>query len=115
MAPIHEAAAQGDLGEVGNLTKWCCFNLTNVVRAKESKTGSTPLILAAKGGYPVMCKLLLERGAHVNEFNYDNETALYYASIKGHREVMEVLLDADANVEVSQSFLFLLPCNVRAL
>lgn len=101
MAPIHEAAAQGDLGDVFNQTKWCCFNLPHVVNAKDKDTGSTPLMFASKGGYPVMCKLLLERGGRVNDCNKDHETALYIASYKGYREVMEVLLDADANVEVS--------------
>jgi len=40
-------------------------------------------------------KILLERGADVNTRTVVSGTALMFASGKGHKEIVEILLDAD--------------------
>lgn len=61
---------------------------------------ATPLILAAlKGSLPCV-KLLVARGANVNARNAQGHSALQYACSKGHKDVVEFLLQnaADANI-----------------
>lgn len=58
----------------------------------------TPLMWAAFLGDAPMCKLLLERGANVNDF-VETGSALGQAAWGGHVEAARVLLDAGAQVD----------------
>ncbi|XP_035703978.1 ankyrin repeat domain-containing protein 17 isoform X5 [Folsomia candida] len=67
-----------------------------------AKTGLTPLMEAANGGYVEVGRVLLEKGADVNAppVPATRDTALTIAADKGHFRFVEMLLGAAANVEV---------------
>lgn len=75
-----------------------------LVLAKHPKTlvntinnqGETPLMLAAISNQLELAKVLIERGADVNKPGW---TPLHYASTRGHRQMMRLLLDNDAYID----------------
>nr|XP_042905187.1 ankyrin repeat and KH domain-containing protein 1 isoform X1 [Parasteatoda tepidariorum] len=67
-----------------------------------AKTGLTPLMEAASGGYVEVGKVLLDKGADVNAppVPSSRDTALTIAADKGHYRFVQLLLERDATVEV---------------
>src|SRR5262249_640168 len=62
-----------------------------------SRGGSTPLLFAARVGDEESAKLLLAKGADVNDALADGTTALILAAYSGQGTVGEVLLEKGAN------------------
>jgi ankyrin repeat protein len=91
------------------LTAATCFCHANVaeyliergadVNVKNDGYGSTPLMLASECNDVEIVKALINKGANVNEKNKKGANALTAATIKGHKEVVRVLLDAGASAE----------------
>ncbi|XP_026474601.1 ankyrin repeat domain-containing protein 17-like isoform X4 [Ctenocephalides felis] len=67
-----------------------------------AKTGLTPLMEAASGGYVDVGRVLLDKGADVNATPVPSsrDTALTIAADKGHCRFVELLLSRNAAVEV---------------
>ena len=67
-----------------------------------AKTGLTPLMEAASGGYVEVGKVLLNKGADVNAAPVPSsrDTALTIAADKGHHRFVELLLSRKAAVDV---------------
>ncbi|GBM44967.1 Ankyrin repeat domain-containing protein 17 [Araneus ventricosus] len=67
-----------------------------------AKTGLTPLMEAASGGYVEVGKVLLDKGADVNAppVPSSRDTALTIAADKGHYRFVQLLLERSATVEV---------------
>ncbi|XP_059471305.1 ankyrin repeat domain-containing protein 17 isoform X2 [Neocloeon triangulifer] len=67
-----------------------------------AKTGLTPLMEAASGGYVEVGRVLLDKGADVNAppVPSSRDTALTIAADKGHVRFVELLLNRGAQVEV---------------
>ncbi|XP_014270909.1 ankyrin repeat domain-containing protein 17 isoform X5 [Halyomorpha halys] len=67
-----------------------------------AKTGLTPLMEAASGGYVEVGRVLLDKGADVNAppVPSSRDTALTIAADKGHCRFVELLLNRSAQVEV---------------
>lgn len=67
-----------------------------------AKTGLTPLMEAASGGYVEVGRVLLDKGADVNATPVPSsrDTALTIAADKGHCRFVELLLSRGAAVEV---------------
>ncbi|CAH0553399.1 unnamed protein product [Brassicogethes aeneus] len=67
-----------------------------------AKTGLTPLMEAASGGYVEVGRVLLDKGADVNATPVPSsrDTALTIAADKGHVRFVELLLCRSAQVEV---------------
>lgn len=65
------------------------------------KTGTTPLILAVELEQETIVRLLLERGAEVNQVDIQHVTALWLASGQGHLEIVRLLLEANANPNIA--------------
>jgi|GEM_PF-2037086 len=60
-----------------------------------------PLYYSVSGNKNVeLTKLLIERGANVNEAGFDGKTALHRAAMEAHADVAEVLLDHGANANL---------------
>ncbi len=62
----------------------------------QNQLGETPLMLAAINNQFQLAQVLIERGADVNREGW---TPLHYASTRGHREMMRLLLDNDAYID----------------
>merc|ERR1712107_59395 len=69
-----------------------------------AKTGLTPLMEAASGGYTEVGRVLLDKGANVNAAPVPSsrDTALTIAADKGHYRFVELLLSRGAQVDVVQ-------------
>ncbi|MDC0857561.1 ankyrin repeat domain-containing protein [Rickettsiales bacterium] len=65
--------------------------------------GRTPLHIAAQNGHPEIVKLLLDRGAEVNQAGRYGTTPLHIAAHRGHREAVQLLLDRGAEVNQSDN------------
>jgi len=57
-----------------------------------TEDGTTPLHCAAIYGNPAVIKMMIEKGAKVNETTSDGTTALHFAAERGNREVVRVLV-----------------------
>ena len=126
-APIHDAAATGDLESVKKLVKAdkSCLNAidergrTPLHRAchegrievvkflidKGAPVGQrdtayqlTPLHFAAWNGQVKVAQYLLSKGADLNAREKDNETALYYAAATGKLPMIELLVSRGSDV-----------------
>jgi ankyrin repeat protein len=63
----------------------------------------TALHLAARGGHEILAKILLERGADIDEESSTGETALFMAVKAGHGAVAKLLLKSGASVQEKSS------------
>lgn len=64
--------------------------------------GETPLIRAAHNGHYWVCKDLLEEGgADVNAVDLGDNTALHWAAMRGHVEIVALLLKVVVMVDVA--------------
>ena len=90
---LHKEAFEGNVRKVAEL-----LSMGADVNASLSN-GSTPLVGAALGGHPDVCKLLLSKGASVSE-GENGYSPLMGAAQKGHTEVCKLLLETGkANIE----------------
>lgn len=73
-----------------------------------TKTGHTPLMVAAYYGRTAIVEILLKYGAQVNAFTTEyKETALIFACLKGHTEVVQLLLKFYADTVYTNHFLII--------
>ena len=104
---ILVAAGLGDLRQFRRM--WVGFYKRPSLRNQRSRTGNTPLHMAAANGHTKVVKFLLEAGADINfKAYYDTEandmTPLHKAARHGHAEVVRLLLDAGANAKALTSY-----------
>ena len=66
--------------------------------------GRTLLYIASKSGFYDTCKLLLEKGASVNEAQKDGSTPLHGAAYFGHALVVGLLLQHGARSDIKNSW-----------
>ena len=62
-----------------------------LLSATDQSLGNTPLMLAAKNGYPDCCEVLLKRGSDVHTHNRNGQTAIDLATREGKQDVVTVL------------------------
>ena len=103
MSTLYEASLDGDTKRVKQLLDEASRNgdtkLVKELLDKANKGGYTALQLASMRGHTEVVKLLLDRGASVDEKGEDGDTALMRASYGGHTEVVKLLLDRGASVD----------------
>ena len=67
----------------------------------QKATGWTALMAASGSGHLRVVRLLIDKGATINQKSIDNETtALMYASMSGKKDVAEFLIDKGAKVNM---------------
>ena len=91
MAPIHNAAQNGNLNRVKAL-----LNQGVPVNAR-TVNGRTALHWAAQAGSLSVVQELLKRGAHVNPRTRSGMTPLHVALVLGRSHIVHALLKAGAN------------------
>ena len=69
------------------------------VKAKYGEHSLTCLHVAAMHGHLDICRLLLDKGAQLEEVNKDGMTALHFAASQGSLEMVCLLCDRGADVE----------------
>lgn len=93
MAPIHEAAKNGNLEVVKRLIRQDPQVVHKVVVYNHGYEdhGSTPLHYACEGGHTGVAAYLLSHGARINQQDYWGRTACYLACREGRLPVVELL------------------------
>jgi ankyrin repeat protein len=76
------------------------------INAKESFSGSTPLITAITFDKREIAQNLIEAGADLTIANNDGTTPLHAAAFFGRVEMVEMLLDADADKSLKNNYGF---------
>ena len=66
--------------------------------SSRDQRGSTPLILAGYYNQAEVVRLLLDKGAVVDEKDGSGNTALMVACFKGYAGIAEILIEAGANL-----------------
>jgi hypothetical protein len=61
--------------------------------------GYTCLMEAAFNGHLDVCRLLIDKGAHIEAKNRYGRTPLHYAAANGHLEIVRLLYDLGADIE----------------
>jgi ankyrin repeat protein len=92
---IHKAAEAGDIARV---TEMLASN-PELVSAKNEK-GLTPMHLAARRGHAEVVRLLLDRGAALEETDNRGFTAVLYAAASGDLDLVRFLVDCGAALDV---------------
>ena len=75
----------------------------NLVQERDEH-GRTLLYIASKSGFYDTCKLLLEKGAPVNQAQKDGSTPLHGAAYFGHALVVGLLLQHGARIDIKNSW-----------
>ena len=92
VTPLLQASRVGDAAMVEFLLR------SGASPSKAHPEGETPLMAAAKAGSVPAVRLLLARGADVNAAEkFQNTTALMYAAAENHLDVVDLLLEANAD------------------
>ncbi|KAF2212469.1 hypothetical protein CERZMDRAFT_3410, partial [Cercospora zeae-maydis SCOH1-5] len=104
-------------GRDGYSALWCAISASQIDAARlllkhgarvnlpaASGGGLKPLHQAAVTGQNAMCELLLDRGAHVDCLDDEQNTPLHYAAAAGSVSSVKVLLRAGADIEAVQSY-----------
>lgn len=92
--PLYNAAYNGDYQTVQVL-----IEVGYEVNVNCGYNEETPLIAAAREGFTDIVSLLVQ-SADINAVNEFGETAVYQAVYTGEYDVMRVLIDANANVNI---------------
>jgi ankyrin repeat protein len=107
MEGIHRAAQEGNEGEVTRL-----LDEDPTLLERHDDEGETPLAVAAARGQLGVARLLVQRGANIEDQGW-RRTALHYAAEEGHEEVVAFLLGLGAQANVKHGWRktpFILAC-----
>jgi len=91
--PLHDAVEMGDLARVKRLVETQGADVNEI-----DNRGIWPLLAAATDGNTAMVKLLLQLKANPNRHDQYQYTALHEAASLGFRNVVEILIDAKADI-----------------
>ncbi|KAI5779884.1 hypothetical protein DFH27DRAFT_585703 [Peziza echinospora] len=93
---IHKAVVHGGISAVDLILS---FSDRPMAILSEKVEGSTVLHLAIERNYTEYLRLLVERGAPLEEYNGEGKRPLFLAAEYGRLEMVKILLDAGAEVE----------------
>lgn len=95
---LIDASDEGNLGKMASLvTLGVDVNCTN-------RENTYPLVSAAQGGKEKSVRWLLRHGADVNFHPTAGTTALYTAAIHHHLNIVKILIEAKAKININQKF-----------
>lgn len=70
----------------------------------KGRFGRTPLLWAAKNRHEAVVRLLLEKGADVDEQDLNRQTPLLWAAKNGHETIVKLLLEKGADVDKKDGY-----------
>ena len=89
--------------EIKNFSKVCeILNDQRNAVLLDRKSLNWTLRKAADQGHEHIVRLLLKKGANVNAFEGDKDTALVCASRNGHERMVQLLLEKGANIDAAR-------------
>jgi ankyrin repeat protein len=95
---LYNAIVNGNIQTMDNILKKGSVD----VNWQNPTDGITPLIMAAiRAKINVVFQLLLN-GANVNMVDNKNRTALYYATFGGSSDIIEILIDFGADINIAE-------------
>jgi ankyrin repeat protein len=97
--PLHFACIYGHTSTVAKLLE----NGADVNAKTNDVYHWTALVVAIKNEHTKTVKMLLDAGADVNAEGYFNDTALHFASEKGNKEIVAMLLEKKYGADVNKS------------
>lgn len=92
---LFDYTAKGDLENVRRLLDEGNININYTNPSQNDRTSLLMALL--KNHYPIV-NLLIERGADINKPDVDGATPLYIASSRGDEQMVQLLLNNNANV-----------------
>ncbi|CAM9809322.1 unnamed protein product [Ectocarpus sp. 12 AP-2014] len=94
--PLQAAADCGSFKTAANLLASGAFDID-----QGNEVGWTPLMMASRGGYPRIVRMLLNKGAQLWITDDLGYTALHWSAMAGHLAVTKMLVDAGAPLEAA--------------
>ena len=98
----HDHFLLAACGHTGQL-EFEISNRANLVEHKDEH-GRTLLYIASKSGFYDTCKMLLQKGASVDEVQRDGSTPLHGAAYFGHAQVVRLLLQHGARTNLRNNW-----------
>lgn len=102
-----QAVVDGILLQGTKLNNHALVNLALILKANvdiRSEPGKeTPLLIAARNGYPNIVLLLINAGASIED-QIEGSTCLIRAAFMGRKEIVQMLLNAGANVNARSKY-----------
>ena len=98
---LRDAAARGDIDTLRALLDAEC-DTSNIDSL--DWVGLAPLTYAARGGHTDCVRLLLQRGADVNQRSRSSSTSAHRAAERGHTGSLLALLDAGCDVDAKDKW-----------
>ncbi len=95
---LYNAIEKGNNQKIGDILK----NGSVDVNWQKPKDGITPLIMAAIRERKDVVFELLFNGANVNMVDNNNRTALYYATFGGSSDIIDILIDFGADINIAE-------------
>ena len=102
--PLIMACRNGHLAVVDYVLEKCSADIEQVGTVSfdgENIEGAPPLWCAAAAGHYDIVKLLIKKGAKVNNTTFTNSTPLRAACFDGHFEIVKYLVDNKADIEIA--------------
>jgi ankyrin repeat protein len=97
MAEFWAAVAAGDVMEVERLVE----QDPGLLEARDDSLGGTPLMLASMERHLGVVRVLVDKGASINERGPKGWTALWLACTDGHAPVVRLLLEKGADPTIA--------------
>ncbi|RDW58742.1 hypothetical protein BP6252_13218 [Coleophoma cylindrospora] len=98
---LHMAARNGDMQQIQKLLSYVGRQYVDINAPDEQ--GTTPLIYASRFGHENIVNTLLEAGAHVDEQDRNQWSALMWAETNGNKGIVKSLLCHDASSDITPS------------
>ena len=106
-ALIHIAAKNGFIDLVNLI-----LSINGVdINLKSALDGYSPLHEAASSGFLNVVKLLVDKGANINQVSFHDETPLHVACKKGHFDIVKFLVEKEKSQNINKHAFNMKDCN----
>ncbi|XP_077086187.1 transient receptor potential cation channel, subfamily N, member 1 [Siphateles boraxobius] len=111
--PLHYSARVGNTAVLQEMLSNVPTNQLQTAINKHTKSGWSPLLLAADQGHTEVVRVLLHNNARVDVFDEEGKAAIHLAAERGHQDIVDILLSHKAFVN-AKTKLGLTPVHLSA-